>query len=122
MVTFVSCAIGVFPPSLEVGEEDFRLISPAAHVTYTIPVRAFGRDSRGLAFSTVAAASQISSAGALLAHIRVPLSSGHPVTVEYESRRAQFRVVWARDGRIAVHKCEGESCPWTDALPAKPNA
>ncbi len=82
---------------------------------FSIPVRAFGRDSLGIPFSAVVAASRISSTGALLAELRVPLLSGHRVGVQYQSREAQFRVVWARDGRIAVQRCDGP-CPWTEEL------
>jgi hypothetical protein len=93
------------------------------HGSSSIAVRAYGRDSQGSPFSAVAAASQISRGGALLADIRVPLRCGHPVMLEYQSQQAQFRVVWARDGRIAVQRCEGESCPWAHELPpARPSA
>lgn len=110
--TLVRCAICSNPLKLcssGIGEPCL-ILEPLS-----IPVRAFGRDSLGVPFSAVVAATRISSTGALLAELRVSLLSGHRVGVQYQSREAQFRVVWARDGRIAVHRCGG-ACPWAEEL------
>ena len=83
-----------------------------------ITVRVTGRDVLGNFFSQSAVASGISRSGALLSGILRELRSGDPIWIEYEERKARFRVVWVRDSRseqktqVAVHRLEHEGCPW----------
>ena len=83
-----------------------------------IAVRISGRDISGDLFAQSAVASCISGGGALLSGMERKLRTGDLVWVEYEERKARFRIVWVRDSesgrktQAAVHKLENEECPW----------
>ena len=83
-----------------------------------IAVRISGRDISGEPFAQRAIASSISSGGALLSGMERQIRTGDLVWVEYEERKARFRIVWVRDSesgrktQAAVHKLENEECPW----------
>ena len=76
----------------------------------------------GAAFAQNALASSISSAGALLSGIARKVQSGDLVWIEYQERKARFRIVWVRESeseqktQAAVHKVENEKCPWVEIL------
>jgi hypothetical protein len=81
-----------------------------------------GRDATGLPFCEDVLASSISVAGALLSGITRPMRSGDYVSIEYNSRKCNFRVVWVRDSQsqsliqAAVHRCGTEASPWADVI------
>jgi hypothetical protein len=83
-----------------------------------IAVRISGRDVSGEPFAQSAVASSISGRGALLSGMERQVRTGDLVWVEYEERRARFRIVWVRDSesgrktQAAIHRLENEACPW----------
>jgi hypothetical protein len=93
-----------------------------ARVESHLEVLIWGMDAKGLPFTQTALACNISGQGALLCDVKQTLRCGDPIVVQYRKERARFRVVWTRDSgngeniRAAVHKLEGEECPWRDRL------
>jgi hypothetical protein len=87
-----------------------------------LAVTVSGRDANGLPFCEYVLASSVSVAGALLSGITRPIRSGDYVSVEYNSRKCAFRVVWVRDSdsphliQAAVHRCGAEASPWADIV------
>ena len=83
-----------------------------------IAVRISGRDVSGEPFAQSAVASSISGGGALLSGMERQVRTGDLVWVEYEDRKARFRIVWVRDSesarktQAAVQRLENEECPW----------
>jgi hypothetical protein len=83
-----------------------------------LAVQVSGRDSNGTAFTQSVTASNISRSGALLSGLSRGIRSGDLLWVEYERRRARFRIVWVRDSQsslktqAAVQRLEKEECPW----------
>ena len=83
-----------------------------------IAVRISGRDESGEPFAQSAIASSISGRGALLSGMNRQMRTGDLVWVQYEERKARFRIVWARDSesgrktQVAVQRLENEECPW----------
>ena len=90
-----------------------------------IPVRLWGTSVDGTPFAQVACARNISVSGALLAGILRQLRFGDLVCVELSGLRARFRVVWSRHSgtvdlhRAAIHRLQGEPCPWAHLLEGK---
>jgi hypothetical protein len=83
-----------------------------------LAVRISGRDVSGKLFAQSAAASSISGGGALLSGMARKVRAGDLIWIEYQERKARFRIVWVRDSesehktQAAVHKLEQEECPW----------
>jgi len=83
-----------------------------------LAVRIFGRDVSGKLFAQSAVASGISGGGALLSGMAWKVRAGDLIWIEYQDRKARFRIVWVRDSesehktQAAVHKLEKEECPW----------
>src|SRR3984893_13961810 len=83
-----------------------------------LAVQVSGRDSNGTAFTQSVAASNISRSGALRSGLSRGIRSGDLLWVEYERRRARFRIGWVRDSQsslktqAAVQRLEKEECPW----------
>jgi PilZ domain len=84
-----------------------------------LEVQVSGRDAKGTAFAQSVNASDISKGGALLSGLSWKVRTGDLVWVEYEGRKARFRIVWVRDShsglkfQAAVHRLEKEECPWS---------
>jgi hypothetical protein len=83
-----------------------------------IAVRISGRDISGEPFAQSVLASSISAGGALLSGMERKVRAGDLVWVEYEERKARFRIVWVRDSQssrqtqAAVQRLGDEECPW----------
>ena len=83
-----------------------------------LAVQVSGRDSNGTVFTQSVTASNISRSGALLSGLSRGIRSGDLLWVEYEQRKARFRIVWVRDSQsglktqAAVQRLEKEECPW----------
>ena len=93
------------------------------HVDLT--VRITGRDVSGDHFTQSVIASSISRSGALLSGITREMRFGDPVWIEYQDKKARFRVVWAKSSpseqksQAAIHsrasgpdRLENMECPW----------
>ena len=84
-----------------------------------LAVQVSGRDANGDAFSQSVNASNISKGGALLSGLSWGVRSGDLVWVEYQGRKARYRIVWVRDSdsglksQAAVQRLEKEECPWS---------
>ena len=84
-----------------------------------LAVQVSGRDTNGTPFAQRATASNISSGGALLSGLSCGVRSGDLLWVEYQRRRARFRIVWVRDShsglktQAAVQRLDKEECPWS---------
>src|SRR5919108_2564537 len=87
-----------------------------------LTVRIAGRDIHGDHFAQNAVASGISGGGALLSGISGKVRPGDLIWVEYQDRKARFRIVWAsgsaseQGNQAAVHRVENEECPWAALL------
>jgi len=92
-----------------------------------LSVLVWGLDREGCAFAQIASASSISGHGALFSGIDQSVRCGDLVGVQYQSKRAKFRVIWTRrsesDGKVqlAVQRLAQDQCPWPEALPAVRN-
>jgi hypothetical protein len=67
-----------------------------------LAVQVSGRDAKGNAFSQGVNASNISKGGALLSGLSSGVRSGDLVWVEYQGRKARFRIVWVRDSHAGL--------------------
>jgi hypothetical protein len=87
-----------------------------------LAVQVSGRDSSGTLFAESAVASGVSRVGALLSGMARKTRSRDLVWIEYQGRKARFRIVWVRDSeseqktQAAVQKLENEACPWVEIL------
>jgi hypothetical protein len=88
-----------------------------AQVDLTVQIS--GRDVNGMLFAHSVTASSISVSGALLSGLSRGIRSGDLLWVEYQQRKARFRIVWVRDSQstrktqAAVQRLANEACPWT---------
>lgn len=79
-----------------------------------LPVRIWGMDRSGRAFSQPATTLVVSVNGSRLDGVRVPLALGDVVGVQYGGHKARFRVIWVgapgqvREGQAGVWCLEGE--------------
>src|SRR6202049_3533198 len=64
-----------------------------------LAVQISGRDANGMSFRQSATARSISNSGALLSGLFQEIRSGDLLWVEYQQRKARFRIVWVRDSR-----------------------
>jgi hypothetical protein len=117
-----------FPQSAEVqGKEPVRMLERRQEDRVRIEprVKVSGVDGQGERFSEHAIATNISRSGALFSQIGAELRCGDLIAVDYEARRAHYRIVWivdagTRDGaRIAIHRVGTRPCPWEELLPAE---
>jgi hypothetical protein len=83
-----------------------------------LPVRIWGVDSNCLPFMQLVTAMNISEDGALVQGMRSPLRPGEVVDVQYNSRKAEFVVVWAgrpgteNEGEIGLQSLPSQPCIW----------
>src|ERR1700680_3000705 len=66
-----------------------------------LAVQVSGRDANGMPFTQSATASSISNGGALLSGLFQEIRSGDVLWVEYQQRKARFRIVWVRDSPLS---------------------
>jgi hypothetical protein len=91
---------------------------PETRVETQILVRVWGMDSDGRPFFQNVKAANVNSEGALLAGINHPLKVGDVVGVQYEERKARFKVIWVMDGGaarridIGIQVLHGQRTPW----------
>jgi hypothetical protein len=92
----------------------------------SVPVKVSGIDDHGEPFAIEVMAGSLSRSGALLTGLEVELRCGDMLIVDYEGRRAHFRIVWFLNlgprlgAEVAIHKSNREPCPWANLLPAEP--
>jgi hypothetical protein len=89
---------------------------PRAQVDLAVKVSRTG--ANGMPFTQSAAASSISNGGALLSGLSQEVRSGELLWVQYQQRKARFRIVWVRDSQserktqAAVQRLAKDECPW----------
>jgi hypothetical protein len=89
---------------------------PRAQVDLAVQIS--GTGANGMPFTQSATASSISNGGALLSGLFQEIRSGDLLWVEYQQRKARFRIVWVRDSQserktqAAVQRLAKEECPW----------
>jgi hypothetical protein len=94
-------------------------------VRLSLSVIASGTDVDGKRFERRVLATSLSRSGALLTGLAVELRCGDLLAVEYEGRKAAFRIVWILDlglrrgHEVAIHKPNQQPCPWEDMLPGE---
>jgi len=77
-------------------------------------------DSDGRPFFQNVKAANINSEGALLSGINHPLKVGDVVGVQYEERKARFKVIWVMDGGqtrkidVGIQVMHGQRTPWQE--------
>lgn len=82
--------------------------------------------SDGRAFFQNVHADNISSTGAQLSGIEYRLAAGDTIGVQYEDKKARFRVVWAIEAgplhkiQAGVQMLDGQVCPWLEVVTAAP--
>lgn len=81
-----------------------------------VQVRIAGVDARGGLFVQPATARSLSASGALLTGIGRELRCGDVLLVRTASHQAKFKIVWVRDSQAAIHRLNGEPCPWQEML------
>jgi len=59
-------------------------------------VQISGRDAAGMPFTQSATASSVSNGGALLSGLFQEIRPGDLLWVEYQQRKARFRIVWGK--------------------------
>lgn len=90
---------------------------PRAQIDLTVQIS--GHDVNGMPFAQSVTASSISGSGALLSGLSRGIRPGDLLWVEYQQRKARFRIVWVRDSQserktqAAVQRLGNEECPWT---------
>ncbi|HEU5453147.1 MAG TPA: GAF domain-containing protein [Terriglobales bacterium] len=90
-----------------------------------LPVRMWGTDSAGKSFNVLAYTLDISSSGARLGGVRVPLAVGEAVTLQYKQQRALFKVAWVgRPGektheQVGIYALEPDKHIWLE-IPEPP--
>jgi hypothetical protein len=95
---------------------------PEPRIDSDLPIRAWGMDSTGKPFTQVAKANNISSQGALVSGIDVPLKPGDIIGIQYEQKKARCRVIWVVDAggilktRAGLQLVDGQECPWKELL------
>jgi len=92
----------------------------------SVPVKVSGIDDAGEPFAIEVMARSLSRSGALLTGLEVELRCGDMLVLDYEGRRAHFRIVWFLNlgprlgAEVAIHKSNREPCPWADLPSAEP--
>src|SRR6476620_3237667 len=92
-----------------------------------LAVQVSGRDCNGTPFTQCVTASNVSRTGALLSGLSRGMRSGDLLWVQYEQRKARFKIIWVRDSesdlktQAAIQKLDKEECPWRllDKLPSE---
>src|ERR1700758_2396670 len=75
-----------------------------------------GIDTKGQPYRQTVSARSVSVSGGLLTGVRQQLRCGDLVILQRNGLISRFRVVWLRDGQVAVHKLQNEPCLWQEVL------
>jgi hypothetical protein len=98
---------------------------PEPRITADLPVRVWGMSADGRAFSQAARAQNISSEGALLSGIEYELTVGDVIGVQYNDKKARFKVIWvinagaAQKVQAGVQIVADQETPWKSQVPAQ---
>jgi hypothetical protein len=101
---------------------------PEPRITADLPVRVWGMSADGRAFSQQARAQNISSEGALLSGIEQELTVGDVIGVQYEQKKARFKVIWVINAgaiqkiQAGVQIVPDQEAPWKSRVPTHDKA
>ena len=87
-----------------------------ARLPVQLSVDIAGVDANGHAYRQSVFARSLSWSGGLLTGVRQDLRCGDLMVLQRDQRISRFRVVWLRDGQVAVQKLKGEPCLWEEML------
>ena len=99
---------------------------PEPRLRTNLSVRVWGMGKEGRPFFQNAEARNISSEGAMLSGLDQQLAPGDTVGVQYEDKKARFKVIWVIDAgavqkiQAGVQLLDGQPCPWRRELEAAP--
>jgi len=65
-----------------------------SRIKMVFPIRVSGTDSAGELFNILAYTLNVSSSGARIGGVKIPLGVGDAVTIQYKQQRALFQVAW----------------------------
>lgn len=97
---------------------------PEPRVQIDLHVRVWGMGADGHPFFQNAHARNISNHGALLSGMEHELTPGDVIGVQYEEKKARFRVIWVIDAgplqkiQAGVQIVDGQECPWPKEIAA----
>jgi hypothetical protein len=95
---------------------------PEPRLQANLRVRVWGMGADGHPFFQGAQAHNISNHGALLSGVEHELTPGDVIAVQYNDKKARFRVVWVIDAgqlqkmQVGLQMLEGQECPWPHEL------
>ena len=81
-----------------------------------VSVNIAGVDTNGQAYRQSVLARSVSLSGGLLTGVSQDLRCGDLIVLQRDQLVARFRVVWVRDGQVAVQKLKNEPCLWQELL------
>ena len=81
----------------------------APRTKMVVPLRLWGTDSTGKPFNVLGYTLNVSSTGARIAGVKVPLAVGDAVTVQYKQQRALYKVAWVGRPGDNTHEQVGVS-------------
>jgi PilZ domain len=93
---------------------------PESRIPADIPLRIWGMDAEGKPFFQSALGSSLSTEGAQLTNLHHHLKTGEIVGIQYGTKKARFKVIWAkrsvapRRNQAGVLVLAGQSVPWAD--------
>lgn len=67
-----------------------------------LSVQIWGVDRNSRPFAELVRATSVSESGAVLLDVHSKLYAGEVLDVQHEARKAQFRVVWTREGETGI--------------------
>ncbi|MGB9236382.1 MAG: PilZ domain-containing protein [Terriglobales bacterium] len=92
-------------------------------LTVDLPVRVWGMNAEGRAFSQHARAQNISTEGALLTGVECELKVGDVIGVQCDEKKARCTVIWAmntgliKKNQVGIKLLTDQECPWKSYLP-----
>lgn len=81
-----------------------------------LSVNIAGVDANGQTYRQIVSARSVSLSGGLLTGVRQQLRCGDLIVLQRDRLIARFRVIWFRDGQVAVQKLRNEPCLWEEML------
>jgi PilZ domain len=100
----------------------------AARATLDLRVRVWGMGANNQPFHQNANAQNVSITGACICGLEQELKIGDVIGVQYESKKARFKVIWVMEAgglkkiQTGVQLVADQDCPWLDKLPPEMRA
>ena len=79
---------------------------PRFDMEYSVQV--WGVDRNARPFAELVRATSVSARGAVLLDVHSKLRAGDVLDIQHEAQRAQFRVVWTREGETGIEVMPSE--------------